>query len=217
MGQTRKTDANGETIRWWMTATCPSCGGAKSAIARVCLKCALPLRKRGRKPKPRCACGAPRSANALRCTGCDQRRRHENTRHICEHCGETFFRKKETRHNRSYRTNVFCSYRCKGLQRTHDAEQRKKAKRQTHTPVAAARLLPAPKPLVMCLECGRVCPRRRWRFCSPACSTRLHGRLTRYRERSGISDMQPGDELYAARRSLGAVSFVLQKMGSHAP
>lgn len=198
MGRTRRTDRrrwpSGRIIAPWLTATCPSCGGAKSAPARICYQCALPLRKRGRKPKPRCACGAPKSAIALRCMACDKRLRHERQRHICEHCGATFYQKTERRPDRP-RTNVFCNRGCRGRHQAAQALQRHREKSRSALPLPVV-----PRPL--CLGCGQPCPPPRRRFCCAACCTRSCRRLTIYREQAGMPEMQLGDEWYLAHQAL---------------
>jgi len=164
---------------------------------------------------PRCTCGGAKSFYAIRCMPCEKQRRYEKKRHVCEQCGQTFYQKKDPRPDRP-RTNIFCSRRCRGHAQAARAQQRRAEQRRQRSELRAlARVvLPPPlRPRPLCADCGMECPRPRRRFCSLACCQRSHARLTRYRNRSGIPEMQIGDELYQARLSLGLASFALQRMG----
>jgi hypothetical protein len=221
-----------------MTATCPSCGGPKSAPARRCAQCYLRARPPRVVPQPSrytpCACGGSKARAAIRCIHCEKRRRHEKKRHVCAECGVTFFRRADSRPDRPYRTNLYCKKRCHLivlarqrsavlLARRNRRREERAAERARLLAITQARIRAAqreqteriPPPCVECggpvLQQGLGRPRR---FCSRACGGRFHHRLTRYRQRSGIPEMQYGDELYEARRALGRASFALQQMGT---
>ncbi len=191
-----------------------------------------------RNPRPpcrhtSCACGGSKSRYASRCMRCEKQRRHEKKRHVCAQCGVTFFRRAESRPDRPYQTNIYCKKRCHliVLNRQRAAvllarrAQRQQARAQARADALAvtrARIQAAHREQVErvpppCRECGRPVLQqglgRPRRFCSEACGGRFHHRLTRYRQRSGIPEMQYGDELYEARRALGRASFALQTMG----